>query len=108
MLLGAGRLLRESFNTLLEGVPRGIHVTSVEQAIKGVEGVQSVHDLHIWSICSHLKALSGHVLVNATDMPHQDRVLEGINRSLKERFGISHTTIQVESKAWPEIEQAQI
>jgi cobalt-zinc-cadmium efflux system protein len=109
IVLGGGyRLMRDAFNTLLEGVPRGIQAAAVEQSIQGVDGVLSVHDLHIWSICSHLKALSGHVTIDPRDMTHQDRVLDGINRSLKERFGISHTTIQVESKAWPEIEQAQI
>jgi cobalt-zinc-cadmium efflux system protein len=108
VLSGAFRLLRDAFNTLLEAVPHGIQAAAVEQTIRGVEGVISVHDLHVWSICSHLKALSGHVTVSPNDMAHQDRVLEGINRSVKESYGISHTTIQVESKAWPEIEQAQI
>jgi cobalt-zinc-cadmium efflux system protein len=107
VLWGAGRLLRESFNTLLEGVPRGIQVGEVENEIKKVEGVLSVHDLHIWSICSHLKALSGHVLVHPNGLSRQDIVLEGINHNLKQRFGIEHTTIQVESKAWPELEQLQ-
>jgi cobalt-zinc-cadmium efflux system protein len=105
VLWGSGRLLRESVNTLLEGVPRGIQVSEVEDDIKKVDGVLSVHDLHIWSICSHLKALSGHVLINPERMPFQDKVLEGIHRSLKDRFGITHTTIQVESKAWPGVEQ---
>jgi cobalt-zinc-cadmium efflux system protein len=97
VLWGAGRLFWESFNTLLEGVPRGIRVEDVEQEMTRVEGVVSVHDLHIWSICSHLNSLSGHVLVKAADLPRQDKVLEGINRNLKDRFRISHTTIQVES-----------
>jgi cobalt-zinc-cadmium efflux system protein len=105
VLWNAGRLLRESLNTLLEGVPRGIQVTAVEDHIKQVEGVLSVHDLHVWSICSHMKALSGHVLLDPGRMPFQDKVLEGINQNLKDRFGITHTTIQVESKAWPGVEQ---
>jgi cobalt-zinc-cadmium efflux system protein len=108
VLWGAGRLLRDSFNTLLEGVPRGIQVAAVEQEMKRVDGVLSVHDLHVWSICSHLKALSGHVLVTPRQMQRQDAVLESINRGLKERFGIEHTTIQVESKAWPNVEPPQI
>jgi cobalt-zinc-cadmium efflux system protein len=97
VLWGAGQLFRESFNTLLEGVPRGILVADVEQEIRRTDGVVSIHDLHVWSICSHLNALSGHVLVSPPHLPRQDQVLEGINRNLKERFGISHTTIQVES-----------
>jgi cobalt-zinc-cadmium efflux system protein len=102
VLYGAGRLLRDSFETLLESVPRGISVSAVEAEMKSVQGVVSVHDLHVWSICSHLKALSGHVLLAPGDMGRQGAVLEGINRGLKERFGITHSTIQVESKAWPE------
>ena len=87
ILWGAGQLFRESFNTLLEGVPRGILVTDVEQEIKRVDGVVSIHDLHIWSICSHLNALSGHVLVRPSEStPQQDRVLEGINWNLKGRL----------------------
>jgi cobalt-zinc-cadmium efflux system protein len=97
VLWGAGRLFRESFNTLLEGVPRGIELQNVEQEITRVDGVLSVHDLHVWSICSHLNALSGHVLVPAAELCRQDVILEGINSNLKNRFGITHTTIQVES-----------
>jgi cobalt-zinc-cadmium efflux system protein len=107
VLWGAGRLLRESLNTLLEGVPRGVKLVDVEQEMKTVAGVESVHDLHVWSICSHLKALSGHVMLAQGSMPQQETVLASINRQLKQRFGISHTTIQVESQAWPNIEQAQ-
>ncbi len=104
VLWTAVRLLRDAFETLLEGVPRGIQATAVEDEIKGVDGVISVHDLHIWSICSHLKSLSGHVLIEPTHLPRQDALLEGIHKVLRERFGITHTTIQVESKAWPGVE----
>jgi cobalt-zinc-cadmium efflux system protein len=105
VLWGSGRLLRESFNTLLEGVPRDIDVAVVEREILGVPGVVSVHDLHVWSICSHLNALSGHVLLASEQMGRQHAVLERIGRLLKERFRITHTTIQVESKAWPRMDE---
>ena len=72
-----------------------------------VQGVLSVHDLHVWSICSHLNALSGHVLLGAEQMHNQHQVLEVIGQTLKDRFGISHTTIQVESKAWPNMERLE-
>lgn len=105
VLVGAGRLLRESFNTLLEGVPPGIRVRAVEDALRRVEGVRSVHDLHVWSICSHLNALSGHVLLSADQVSRQHDVLETIGQTLKEEFGIAHTTIQVEFQGWPHGEQ---
>jgi cobalt-zinc-cadmium efflux system protein len=101
VLWGAGRLLKEALNTLLEGVPPGIQVSDVEKSILNVSGVDSVHDLHVWSICSHLRALSGHVLVREELLPRQHSILETIGKTLKDRFGIAHTTIQVESKAWP-------
>jgi len=104
VLWSAGRLLKDSLNTLLEGVPKGIKVPDVEAEIMRVKGVLSVHDLHVWSICSHLNALSGHVLLGADEMPHQNRVLERIGETLKNRFGIAHTTIQVESKGWTNAE----
>lgn len=104
VLWSAVRLLRDAFETLLEGVPRGIQATAVEEEIKRVEGVLSVHDLHIWSICSHLKSLSGHVLIDPGFLSRQDTLLESIHRVLRERFGITHTTIQVESKTWPGVE----
>lgn len=103
VLWGSGRLLRESLNTLLEGVPPGIQVETVEREIRGIRGVESVHDLHVWSICSHLNALSGHVML-AVDSPSQHIVLEDVGRLLRERFGIIHTTIQLESRGWPNTE----
>jgi len=107
VLWGSGRLLKDAVNTLLEGVPKGIEVSAVEKEIMQVRGVLSVHDLHVWSICSHLNALSGHVLLGAEQMHNQHQVLEVIGQTLKDRFGIAHTTIQVESKAWPNMERLE-
>jgi len=108
ILLAAGHLLREAFNTLLEGVPHGIDVALVEKGILRTEGVVSVHDLHVWSICSHFNSLSGHVLIADGSMPRQREILDKIGRMLRERFGISHSTIQVESKAWPPAEESPV
>jgi cobalt-zinc-cadmium efflux system protein len=105
VLWGSGRLLKEALNTLLEGVPRNIDVAQVEKEIVAIAGVSSVHDLHVWSICSHINALSGHVLLAADEMANQHAVLERIGHLVKERFGIVHSTIQVESKAWPSIDE---
>ncbi len=107
VLWGSGSLLKDAVNTLLEGVPKGIAVLDVESEIMRVDGVVSVHDLHVWSICSHLNALSGHVLLGPDQMPNQCSILEVIGKGLKERFGIVHTTIQVESKSWPNMERIE-
>jgi cobalt-zinc-cadmium efflux system protein len=88
-------IVRESLNILLEGLPRGIELRGVTQAMSQVDGVQDVHDLHIWSLGSNTHALSSHVLIE--DMPHSESeaILKRINDVLC-TFGIRHSTIQFE------------
>jgi len=90
----------------LEGVPPNITVQDVETALRSIDGVLSVHDLHVWSLCSHLNALSGHLALAPEHMANQYRVLEETGKILKDRFGIVHTTLQVESNSWPSIDRA--
>jgi cobalt-zinc-cadmium efflux system protein len=97
VLFGAGRLLRDTAHILLEGVPRGVELASVAQSIRTVPLVQAVHDLHIWTICSNLLALSVHVTVGDCPGADRDEVVAEINRRLEREYGISETTIQVES-----------
>ena len=94
---GSWRVVRESIHILMEGVPRGIDVGQVADAIREVEGVEEVHHLNIWTICSHIIALSGHVVVPASFRGEQGGMLRKIERQLFERFHISHTTLQLES-----------
>jgi cobalt-zinc-cadmium efflux system protein len=68
----------------------------VRDAIASVEGVAGVHDLHIWTITSGFVALSAHVVEADGDAVDRNRLLSRVRRSLAERFGIEHTTIQVE------------
>jgi cobalt-zinc-cadmium efflux system protein len=93
---GAGRVLRESTHILLEGVPRGMSITGVTDAIREVEGVNDVHHLNLWTICSHILALSAHVDVQPEYKGKQASVLRCIEEMLLERYHISHTTLQVE------------
>ena len=88
-------IVRESLNILLEGLPRGLELRGVTQAMSQVAGVQDVHDLHIWSLGSNTHALSSHVLIE--DMPHSESetILKRINEVLC-TFGIRHSTIQFE------------
>jgi cobalt-zinc-cadmium efflux system protein len=88
-------IVRESLNILLEGLPRGIELRGVTEAMSQVVGVQDVHDLHIWSLGSNTHALSSHVLIE--DMPHSESeaILKRINDVLC-TFGIRHSTIQFE------------
>ncbi|MBV9303606.1 MAG: cation transporter [Acidobacteriaceae bacterium] len=88
-------IIRESLNILLEGLPRGLELTRVTQAMGQIEGVLDVHDLHIWSLGSSTHALSSHVLIDDMPPSASDRILCRINEALR-GFNIHHTTIQFE------------
>lgn len=87
-------LLRQVVHTLLEGVPDGLSLPEVGHAMAGVEGVRSVHDLHIWSLDSNRSALSAHVVL--ADAARWPTVLEAERALLRSRFGIEHATLQPE------------
>jgi cobalt-zinc-cadmium efflux system protein len=98
LILGsAWGVLRDSLGVLLEHAPRGLDVSAVEQAIVGVPGVRSLHDLHVWTITSGFVALSAHVLVAGGEDCHARR--RDVERVLGETFGITHTTLQVDHEA---------
>jgi cobalt-zinc-cadmium efflux system protein len=99
VLVGSLRLLKDTTHILLEGVPPGIDLETVAEVIRGVPGVDDIHDLHIWTICSHLYALSVHVTVGERSAPARDEIVTAINDTLRLRFGIIETTIQTEQEA---------
>lgn len=87
-------LLRHVVHTLLEGVPEGLSLPEVGRAMAAVNGVRSVHDLHIWSLDSRGTALSAHVVL--ADAARWPAVLEAERSLLQTRFGIDHATLQPE------------
>ena len=90
-------LVTQAVNVLLESTPAHINIASVEEAILKVNGVQAVHDLHIWTITSGMEALSVHVvLTDGSESQNALEILEILSVLLKKEFGIDHTTIQVE------------
>jgi cobalt-zinc-cadmium efflux system protein len=93
---GSWRVVRESVHILLEGVPRGMSTNSVHAAILEVDGVNDVHHLNIWTICSHILALSAHVDIRPEFKSSQSDVLRRIEELLFDDFHISHTTLQIE------------
>jgi len=99
ILTGAGRILRESTHILMEGVPRNLDLNAVADAIRTVEGVRGIHHLNIWTVCSHILALSVHVDCDAELEITRATVLHRIEHMLTERFNITHTTIQMECAA---------
>jgi cobalt-zinc-cadmium efflux system protein len=95
-------LVRESLSVLMQSVPKGIRLEDVQQALEEVEGVSKVHDLHVWAVTSDIYTLSAHAVVENGGDFHQ--VLNGIEDTLKERFNIEHTTIQLEIQSREEKE----
>jgi cobalt-zinc-cadmium efflux system protein len=88
-------IIRESLNILLEGLPRGMNLAEITDAMKNVDGVLDVHDLHIWSVGSKTHALSSHVLIEDMPPSGSSDILTRLNQVLC-AFGIHHTTIQFE------------
>jgi len=89
-------IVRETLNILLEGTPRGIQLERVEAAMRAVEGVNDVHDLHVWSIGSETAALSCHISIADIPPSVSERILRDLKERLREDFHIDHTTIQFE------------
>jgi len=96
IMWGSLRVLRDSSQILLEGVPRGVDIKEVAEVMKTVEGVKGVHHLHVWTICSHVLALSSHVLVDSTNQHRGDEIIKNINHVLQERFNIMDCTLQLD------------
>lgn len=96
IIAGSYRVLRSSLHILFEGTPEGIAVGDVARAMVSVAGVQDVHDLHLWSICSGYPALSAHVLVADASCEATIAQMRALKQILAERFHIEHTTIQFE------------
>lgn len=89
-------IVRETLNILLEGTPRGLELKRVEDAICSIEGVNDVHDLHVWSIGSETRALSCHISIEDIPPSVSERILRDVKERLHHDFHISHTTIQFE------------
>jgi cobalt-zinc-cadmium efflux system protein len=96
MAVAAYRLLRDSSRVFLEAAPRGIDPGSIEAAIRGVDGVADVHELHVWEVTSGFPALAAHVLVDTGIDCHQRRL--AIEDLLGTTYGIQHTTLQVDHR----------
>lgn len=89
-------IVRETLNILLEGTPRGMKLDNVEEAIRAIDGVNDVHDLHVWSIGSETHALSCHIAIADIPPSASERILREVKECLLRNFRIDHTTIQFE------------
>jgi cobalt-zinc-cadmium efflux system protein len=96
ILWSAFGIVRETLNILLEGTPRGMKLEFVAAAIRAIDGVNDVHDLHCWSIGSETHALSCHISIADIPPSVSERILRDVKECLHHDFRIDHTTIQFE------------
>ncbi len=98
IVLSSMDIIRDSLRIVLQGAPRGLNADDVYQALLSVGDVDSVHGLHVWSINSSEVFLSCHICVNPENgAVDTDGLINSVNRLLEERFGITHTALQVEN-----------
>ncbi|WP_134686519.1 cation diffusion facilitator family transporter [Brevibacillus migulae] len=97
IITSAWRVTKDSVNILMEGTPSSIDTTQVSSALGEIAGVQSVHDLHVWTVTSGFDSLTCHLHVDDDVSSYQ--VLREALEMLKKRFGITHSTIQIENSA---------
>ncbi|HEY3477370.1 MAG TPA: cation diffusion facilitator family transporter [Streptomyces sp.] len=95
-------LLRQAVNVLLEGAPAHLDVNEIEAALASSPSVRRVHDLHVWTLTSGREAMSAHVVVDPG--APSGKILEELHVVLHARFGIDHTTIQIETEPAPLIQ----
>ena len=90
--------LKQTLNILLEATPENIDYMKVKKSLEDMEHINAVHDLHIWTITSGMPVLSAHISLASccSDTTHWQNCLSDANKLLKEKFGIEHTTLQVE------------
>jgi cobalt-zinc-cadmium efflux system protein len=91
---GTWGLFRESLNLALDAVPERIAPKEVALFLRGLPGVQSVHDLHVWAMSTSETALTAHLVVPGREV--KDEELRTIRDELHRQFGIEHATIQIE------------
>jgi cobalt-zinc-cadmium efflux system protein len=98
ILASTFNLLREAIHVLMEGVPQHLELDKVEAEMAAMEGVSSIHDVHIWTLSSGVVALSAHVVLH--DLQGWMHVLPAIREMLNDRYGINHVTLQPETEQW--------
>lgn len=89
-------IVRETLNILLEGTPRGISMLDIRERLEEIDGVEDVHDLHVWSLGSNSHALASHVTIADIPPSESNLILDRINTVLREQFRIHHSTLQFE------------
>lgn len=94
--LGAWRIIGQAVSILMEAAPRNIDMAEMIRQILRVPGIRDVHDLHVWSLSSEITALSCHVLMDDQRTSQVSTSLAQMKQVLRQRFGVTHSTIEVE------------
>ncbi len=100
--IGAWQILRETTDILMEAVPKGLSITALVDDMCRIQGVQDVHDIHVWSITGNMSALSCHVTIENLPPSDSSSILQNLNSMLREKYHIGHATIQFECDAQSE------
>src|SRR5260221_817898 len=90
-------IIRETLNILLEGIPRGMSVEAITANLAAIQGVNDVHDVHVWSIGSETHALSCHIGIADIPVSESEAILRDVKQLLAVKYHIHHTTIQFEN-----------
>ena len=98
IVVGVAGVLRDASDVLLEAVPPGVDSADVELQIRTIGGIVGVHDLHVWTIGSGSRALSAHLLLEEGRLSEGARILDRLRSVVRERYGIGHVTVQLESE----------
>jgi len=99
IFIWAWGLLKDSVNILLETAPKNMHMDEVSLELKeNVPEIVQITDMHIWEITSGMYSLTAHIQINVIDCQKSMQILERINELLDQKYGIEHTTIQLEPK----------
>ncbi|SDS88226.1 cobalt-zinc-cadmium efflux system protein [Paenibacillaceae bacterium GAS479] len=91
---GGARITREAYLILMESVPNSFDLEQIRQSIREVEGVEDVHEMHLWAVSTDHYSLTAHVFADERIQPHC--IILAINDTLQKNFGISHSTVQIE------------
>jgi cobalt-zinc-cadmium efflux system protein len=98
--LEAYRLVRQAADVLLESTPKDLDIGQLSETIAKVDGVDAVHDLHVWSLSSEVRALSAHVVLSGHPTLEEAQVVgERVKRSIREPFAIAHATLELECES---------
>lgn len=98
LIIRSGLLLcKKCLHIFMEGTPTEINSNDISKELENFEEITEIHDLHVWTLTSNLYAMTVHVKVKPEFLHKTNELLKKINKILKQRFGITHCTIQIES-----------